>query len=143
MSHWVKLGNKVDIEVLEESALAMAQSTIQNAMDKAGIARAALARKMVCNRSFVTTMLSGEHNLTVRTMARALAACGCEVRFNAVPIEWNWQCTTQYQSPKEGVPVSSGTTTFIDSQIGERDGCGSARSFSLVSRSRRTNWLKP
>jgi len=42
------------------------------------------------NRSFVSRMLSGSHNLTVKTMARSLAACGFEVRFERVPIASNW-----------------------------------------------------
>src|SRR4051812_24809712 len=115
MSQWVRINNnrppEVDIEILEESALAMAQSTIHNAMLKAKITKADLARKMLRNRSFVTTMLSGNHNLTVRTMARALAACGCEIRFNAIPIEWNWQSVPQPH--RERVPVAAGATTSI------------------------------
>jgi len=64
-----------EIEVLEESALAMAQSTIQNAVDAAGISRrrqAALAIKAI---------LSGD-DLSIKTMARLLAECGFEIRFS-------------------------------------------------------------
>lgn len=114
MSHWERSNNLIDVEILEESALAMAQSTIQNAINRAELTRATLARRMLCNRSFVTMMLSGEHNLTIKTMARALAACGCEVRFDAVPIQWNWQCTPQQQLPREVVPAPAGTTTGIE-----------------------------
>jgi hypothetical protein len=91
MNEWVKcMGSQIDVEVLEESALAMAQSTIQNAINQAGISRADLARNMECSRSFVSRMLGGNHNLTIKTMARALASCGFEVRFNTVPTVWNW-----------------------------------------------------
>ena len=79
-----------DIEVLEEAALAMAQSVIQNAIDESGVTRAEMARRMDRDRSFVSRMLSGSHNLTVKTMARSLAACGFEVRFERVPITSNW-----------------------------------------------------
>jgi hypothetical protein len=102
---------QVDVEILEESSLAMAQSTIHNAMCKAKLTKADLARKMVRNRSFVTTMLSGDHNLTIKTMARALAACGCEIRFNAVPMEWNWQPIPQPRT--QAVPVGAGTTMSV------------------------------
>jgi transcriptional regulator with XRE-family HTH domain len=79
-----------DIEVLEEAALAMAQSVIQNAMTESGIKQSEVARRMERDRSFVSRMLSGNHNLTIKTMARSLAACGFEVRFERVPITSNW-----------------------------------------------------
>ena len=92
MNYWVQSStwNRVDFGVLEESALAMAQSTIQNAIGESRISRAELARRMQCDRSFVSRMLRGGHNLTIRTMARSLAACGFEVRFQPMLIEWNW-----------------------------------------------------
>jgi transcriptional regulator with XRE-family HTH domain len=76
----------MDFEILEESALAMAQSTIQNAINAANSSRADLARRMQCNRSVISRILSG-NNLTIKTMARALAACGVEIRFVTVPLE--------------------------------------------------------
>jgi transcriptional regulator with XRE-family HTH domain len=98
----------VDIEVLEESALAMAQSTIQSAINESGLLRADLARRMGCDRSFISRILSGNHNLTVRTMARSMAACGFEVRFQAVRIEWNW--VNQPIPLEEELPANAGST---------------------------------
>lgn len=100
MNEWVKcMGSQIDVEVLEESALAMAQSTIQNAINQAGISRADLARNMECSRSFISRMLGGNHNLTIKTMARALASCGVEVRFNTIPTVWNWATESNTSSP--------------------------------------------
>jgi hypothetical protein len=94
MNEWViryrKPQPEPDMEILEESALAMAQATIQNAINASGISRSELARRMNRPRSFVTRMLSGDHNLTVKTMSRALAACGYELRFGYEPIYWGW-----------------------------------------------------
>ena len=112
MTYWVQSGTwtgGVDIGILEESALAMAQSTIQNAITQSGITRSELARRMQCDRSFVTRMLTGSHNLTIKTMARSLAACGFEVRFQPVRIEWNWAVP---DPPKERLPASAGSTMF-------------------------------
>src|SRR5207237_7652257 len=67
-----------DTELIEETALAMAQGTIQNAITAAQIKRADLAAQMGRPRSFVSRMLKGDHNLTIKTFARALAACGFE-----------------------------------------------------------------
>jgi len=103
------MNNPIDIGVLEESALAMAQSTIQNVIDESRISKADLARRMEIERSGVTRMLSGSHNLTIKTMARALAVCGREVRFEAVPLVWNWQSVPQPQV--EALPTQVGSTT--------------------------------
>lgn len=110
MSHWTERLNinHVDFDILEESALAMAQSTIQNAINSACLSKADLARRMQCNRSVVTRMLSGSHNLTIKTMSRALAACGVEVRFETVPIEWNWASLPQPQGEQQAVHAACG-----------------------------------
>ena len=77
MSHWAKpdewVEDAVDLDIVEETALAMAQSAIQTAIDKSGISRTEMARRMKCNRSLVSRLLSGSHNLTVKTMARSMA----------------------------------------------------------------------
>lgn len=74
-------------EVIEETALAMAQATIQGALNASRTSRADLAERMRRPRSFITKMLKGDHNLTIRTFARALAGCGYELRFTYLPIE--------------------------------------------------------
>lgn len=92
MSQWImrrETQPNIDPEILEEAALATAQVTIQNAIDEAGISRAELARTMERPRSFISRMLSGNHNLTVKTMARALAACGFEAVFDYRPTAWS------------------------------------------------------
>ena len=109
MSQWFvgirKSFEKADLGVVEETALAMAQATISNAMAASGVTRAELARRLECPRSTVTRMLSGGHNLTVKTMARVLAACGHEPRFSYEPLQWG-KCETQ----RAGA-VEHGTTT--------------------------------
>ncbi len=80
----------VDFEILQESALAMAQATIQNALTDSGMSRADLAKNMDRPRSFVTRMMSGSHNLTVKTLALALAASGFEIKFDYTPLNWGW-----------------------------------------------------
>jgi transcriptional regulator with XRE-family HTH domain len=103
------MNNPIDIEVVEESALAMAQSTIQNVIQESRISKSDLARRMDIGRSGITRMLSGSHNLTIKTMARALAVCGREIRFEAVPIVWNWQTKPQ---PKHGETLPAQGSTI-------------------------------
>ena len=99
---------QVDIELMEETAIALAQSTLCNAMERAGISKSDLARRMGCNRSLVTRILTGSHNLTVRTMARALAVCGFEARFESVPIVWDWK-SEPLKHANECLPASAGS----------------------------------
>jgi len=80
----------VDFEILQESALAIAQSTIQNAMDERGLKPSMLAEKMGKKRSFVSRMLRGNHNMTIKTFALALAACGYRAKFAYGPLTWKW-----------------------------------------------------
>jgi hypothetical protein len=109
MNSWVgRVGSQIDVEVLEESALAMAQSTIQNAMEEARVTKSDLADRMDCHRSLVTRMLSGSQNLTVKTMSRALAACGYEVRFQHVPIVWYWGAQA-VKPPQKALPAYAGS----------------------------------
>ena len=117
--YWLQSNTRtdVDIGVLEEAALAMAQSTIQNVMDEAGVSKADLARRMNCNRSHISRMLSGSHNLTIKTMARSLALCGYEVRFEPVRIAWNWVNPPVPVEVEEEVPASAGTTMWLPMRI--------------------------
>jgi transcriptional regulator with XRE-family HTH domain len=80
----------LDIDVVAETALAIAQSTICNAMQEREINNAELARRMGTSRSFVSRILSGSHNLTIKTLAKALAVCGFEVAFERKPLQWGW-----------------------------------------------------
>jgi predicted transcriptional regulator len=79
-----------DLESLEEMSLAMAQAEMQISMDESGLKRSQLAEKLGRPKSFISRILSGNHNLTIRTMARVFGACGFEIRFNRVPIEAVW-----------------------------------------------------
>lgn len=122
MTQWVNsttglLRSPIDPEVLEEAALAMAQFTIQKAMDQTGTTRADLARRMERNRSFISRIMSGSHNLTIKTMARALAACGFEVRFESVPIVWNWVNPVS-RPPERVLSAFAGSTIPITEMVG-------------------------
>lgn len=98
----------VDIGILEESALATAQATICKVMKESGVSQSEMARRLERDRSFVSRILSGNHNLTIKTMARTLAVCGYEVKFQPVRIEWNWVALPAARENE--VPANAGTT---------------------------------
>lgn len=113
MTNWIaQPPAPVDLDILQESALAMAQATIQNAMDESRLKPAQLARKMGQHRSFVSRMLNGRHNLTVKTFALALAGCGFRPSFGYVPLRWGWSAATVPAAPTlepQSVPTGVGT----------------------------------
>jgi len=111
MSQWMGRNAQkkaVELAVLQESALAMAQATIQNAIDESGIKRSELAEKMGRPRSDISRMLSGSHGLTIKTFALALAACGRELRFVSLPIQWGWVQEEPLDHRCEVVPTEGG-----------------------------------
>jgi hypothetical protein len=91
--HWEQPQNEqsdIDLDVVVESSLAMAQATIQKAMRESNLRNAELADRLERPRSFVSKMLNGSHNLTVKTLARAMAVCGYELTWAYQPIQWGW-----------------------------------------------------
>jgi hypothetical protein len=100
----------VDLDVLQESALAIAQATIQNAMDESGLKPSTLAEKMGRKRPFVSRMLRGNYNMTIKTFALALGACGYRVKLGYGPLVWRWMSDTPVTAPVTSVPASAGTS---------------------------------
>jgi hypothetical protein len=123
---WVAVGcEEPDLEILSESALAMAQATIHKAMVQSETKKADLARRMDTPRSFITRMLTGSHNLTVKTMARALAACGYEIEFGLTPIRWNWSSDEMRvgEVPKQTMVPSPEGTLVLTNNLSSAVGC--------------------
>ena len=79
-----------DLDVLEEIGLAMAQTEIASALVDSNLRRTDVADRASRPLSFLSKILRGNHNLTVRTMARIVGACGYELRFAHVPISVTW-----------------------------------------------------
>lgn len=107
----------VDVELVQGSSLAMAQATIQGALNRRKLSRAELAKRMGRQRSFVTRMMSGDYNMTIKTFALALAACAYRPTFGFAPITWRW--ADENDSPKivnrDMVPAGAGTSMLAAS----------------------------
>jgi hypothetical protein len=78
-----------ELEKIEEGALAMAQAMIQRAMNTSGLTKKQLATRMNRPVTFVTRMLEGDHNLTVKTFAAAIAACDRQLLITAYSVQSN------------------------------------------------------
>lgn len=106
----------VDVELIQGASLAMAQATLQQAINKRQISRADLAKRMGRKRSFVTRMMNGDHNMTIKTFALALAACAYRPTFGFAPITWTWadQSEQLTLTMQDLVPAGAGTSMLAD-----------------------------
>jgi transcriptional regulator with XRE-family HTH domain len=66
-----------------EGLVADASETIARLMAEQNVTKAELAKRLKKSRSWVTQMLSGKANLTVRTLAEAAFALGAELKLDA------------------------------------------------------------
>lgn len=60
--------------------------TLCSYMESANISRIELAHRLGKHKSFISQVLNGGRNLTLRTLADFLWALNCEARFDLVPI---------------------------------------------------------
>jgi transcriptional regulator with XRE-family HTH domain len=70
-----------------EGLVTEAGEFIARLMREQRVTKAELARRLGKSRAYITQMLSGSRNLTVRTLAEAACALGVEVKLAAVPFE--------------------------------------------------------
>ena len=71
-----------------ESLVAEASEVIAKLMAKRNVSKADLARRLNKSRAWVTQLLSGKTNMTVRTLAEVVHALNGEVKLHAEPMSW-------------------------------------------------------
>ena len=71
-----------------EALVAEASEAIASLMAEQNVSKAELARRLNKSRAWVTQLLSGKANMTVRTLAEVAYALGAEVKLQAQPPGW-------------------------------------------------------
>jgi transcriptional regulator with XRE-family HTH domain len=71
-----------------ETLVTGASEMIARLMAEQNVSKADLARSLNKSRAWVTQLLSGKANMTVRTLAEVAHALGAEVKLNAQPVRW-------------------------------------------------------
>lgn len=71
-----------------EALAAEASETIAKLMAEQGVSKADLARRLNKSRAWVTQLLSGRANVTVRTLAEVAFALDAELKLRAQPPRW-------------------------------------------------------
>jgi len=80
----------------QERAIYEVTELLESVMEDKGVSRSELARLLGKDKSWVTQLLDGEANKTIRTVADVLAVLGREFRAFSDPIRISndWQCAT-------------------------------------------------
>jgi transcriptional regulator with XRE-family HTH domain len=73
------------VEFWEELAIVGFAEDVWLAMERQGLCRAELARKLGTSQAYVTKVLRGNANFTIRSMARLAMALDMELRVELVP----------------------------------------------------------
>jgi transcriptional regulator with XRE-family HTH domain len=71
-----------------EALAAEASEVIASLMAEQNVSKADLARRLNKSRAWVTQLLSGKANMTVRTLADVAFTLGAEVKLQAQPPSW-------------------------------------------------------
>jgi transcriptional regulator with XRE-family HTH domain len=74
-----------DVEFLTEKAILDFTEKIVNKMHKTGLSRVELAQKLGVSKPFVTKLLNGNPNMTIKTMVSIAHALECELNFELCP----------------------------------------------------------
>lgn len=91
----------------QERAIYEITELIESVMEAKGISRAALAKRLGKSKGWITQLLDGEANKTIRTVADVLAVLGQEIRVLAQPIRISNQ---QRNGARNGVRRSRGAS---------------------------------
>lgn len=82
-------------------------------MDRAGVSRSELAARLDTTKGYVSQLLAGEANMTIRTMSDLMNALGYSLRFNAMNHSPQMRETIKLRSLWNQIPHNIGV---IDSQ---------------------------
>jgi hypothetical protein len=113
-----------DLDQYEEIAIATAQSDMESVIAQSGLQRTDIAEIMGRPKSFISKIMNGGHNLTIRTMARLFASCGFELRFGRTAVVQRWGHITLSVEPSNAVPAAPsgarvGATVGVSTQTPE------------------------
>lgn len=70
----------------EERLIVQIFEHLSDNLDRAGISRADLAKKLGTSRAHITQLFSGQRNVTLRTLADVAWACGTRAAFALEPL---------------------------------------------------------
>ncbi len=94
-------------EIAVQSLVLEATELVSRLMEEQGLTKAELARRMGKSRAWLTQLLNGSANMTLRTLAEVLVEMDAEARLQARPGAWKTPVPGTKPKPKKPANVSS------------------------------------
>src|SRR4030042_4320783 len=81
-------------QMAEEGLILDVSQQLFEVMEKDGVTKAELAKRLDCSKAVVTKLRRGPSNMTLRKVAEVFHALGCVLKLKAVPNdeETDWEC---------------------------------------------------
>lgn len=103
-------------EFWEEDAIIGFTEDVCLAMEQAGVSRAELARRLGTSQAYVTKVLRGNANFTIKTMVRLAAALDSELRVHFAPRRSHpYRLDQRLTDPRLATSLSAPATTHAAS----------------------------
>lgn len=77
---------------------------IATLMEQQGLSQADLAKKLGRSRAWISQLLSGRTNMTIRTLAELVYELGAEVKLDAQPFHFKSSCSPAARKAKPQPP---------------------------------------
>ena len=99
----------------QERTIVEATELICELLETSGVSRTELAKRLRKTKGYISQLLDGETNMTLRTLSDALYALGREVHFTSGPIEKpydGWSQPVQFQGNTAWPTYTSGADVY-------------------------------
>lgn len=107
---------KDDVEFITEGIILDLNEKIVAKMEELNITRAELAKRLSVTRPFITKLLNGNHNLTVKTMVSIAQALECELVLDLGPKGFEQRI---FYKKKAKIPDLSGFKKMVKPELEE------------------------
>src|SRR4030042_5390894 len=97
-------------QMAEEGLILDVSQQLFEVMEKDGVTKAELAKRLDCSKAYVTKLLRGPSNRTLRKVAEVFHALGCVIKLKAVPAEeeTDWECVKTHPARRpQDTPATS------------------------------------
>lgn len=95
----------------QERAIYEVTELLESTMRETGVSRSELARKLGRSKGWITQLLDGEANKTIRTVADAFAVLGCEYHSSQGPIMIGKEAPHELRIAPETMETSTASLT--------------------------------
>jgi len=118
LEHWARSSDENARLVAQEVLITQVTEAIWKAMEEAGVSKAELAQRLGTTRGFISQVLSGSRNMTLRTLSDICFALEQQAGFSmSGPDDGNgWDVSPRIARPESKPSARSKTKKFSTSE---------------------------